>query len=81
LQAAHALAVRNGLYQPLSSEQIQIANGVAPQQQTRQAAPPMLRTNNPELTNAPPNPWDMPMQELRKAAIQQELNRNSSNYR
>jgi hypothetical protein len=41
----------------------------------------MLRTNNPELTNAPPNPWDMPMQELRKAAIQQELNRNSSDYR
>ena len=81
LQAAHALAIRNGLYQPLTAEQIQIANGAAPQQQTRQTPPPMLRTNNPELTNAAPNPWDMPMQELRKAAIQQELEKNAPGYR
>jgi hypothetical protein len=72
LQAAHLLAVKNHMYQPISPEQPEPA---------RIAPPPMLRTNNPELTNAPPNPWDMPMQELRKAAIQQELNRNSSDYR
>jgi hypothetical protein len=82
LQAAHALAVRNGLYQPLSSEQIQIANGVAPQQQHRQAAPPMLRTSNPELSSQQANdPWNMSMQDLRKAAIAQELDRNSPGYR
>jgi hypothetical protein len=81
LQAAHALAIRNGLYQPLTAEQIQIANGAAPLQQTRQAAPPMLKTNNPEITNAALSPYDMSLGDLRKAAIKQELDRNAPGYR
>ncbi len=81
LQAAHALAIRNRLYQPLTAEQIQIANGMAPQQQSRQAPPPMLRGNNPEISNAALSPYDMSLGDLRKAAIKQELEGSGPGYR
>jgi hypothetical protein len=80
LQAAHALAIRNHVYEPLSAEAIQAANGNAPQI-IRPTAPPMLRTNNPEISNAPPDPHNMPMDQLRRAAIKQELERSGPNYR
>lgn len=86
LTAAHALAIRNGLYQPLTAEQIQIANGVAPQQQSRTAPPPMLRTNNPEITSGVGDLSyktliNMPSSELRKMAIAQELEGKGPHYR
>jgi hypothetical protein len=81
LQAAHALAVRNGLYRPLTTEEIAIANGAAPQQQTRTAPPPMLKTGNPDLTSADPSPYEMSMSELRKMAIRQQLDSSGPGYR
>jgi hypothetical protein len=73
LQAAHLLAVKNHMYEPISPEQPQPA---------RIAPPPMLRTSNPELaSNQANDPWNMSMQDLRKAAIAQELDRNSPGYR
>jgi hypothetical protein len=81
LQAAHLLATNNHVYQPLTAEQIQIANGAAPPQQPRTTPPPMLRTNNPEISNAALNPYEMSLGDLRKVAIKQELDRNTPGYR
>lgn len=72
LQAAHLLAVQNHVYQPISPEQPQVV---------RQAPPPMLRGTNPEISNAAISPYDMNLGDLRKAAIKQELDRNTPGYR
>ena len=80
LQAAHLLAVRNHVYVPLSAEAQQAANGNAAPM-SRPNAPPMLQGSNPEFTNAPPDPYNMPLGDLRKQAIKQELERNTPNYR
>jgi hypothetical protein len=80
LQAAHLLAVQNHIYQPLSQEQIQAASGHV-SQPSRPAAPPMLQGGNPEVTHAAPNPFEMPLQDLRKAAIRQQLESGGPNYR
>jgi hypothetical protein len=79
LQAAHLLAVQNHVYQPLSAEAIQAANGNAPQM-SRATAPPMLRGNSPDST-PPIDPHNIPMDQLRKAAIRQELERSGPGYR
>jgi hypothetical protein len=80
LQAAHLLATRNHVYEPLSAEAQQASSGHIPQVH-RPSAPPMLQGNNPEIAHAVPSPYDMPMHDLRKAAIRQELERNTPNYR
>jgi hypothetical protein len=80
LQAAHALAVRNHVYEPLTGEQIQAANGIMPQH-TRPTPPPMLSGNNPEIANAASDPYNMPLTDLRRVAIRQELERSGPNYR
>jgi hypothetical protein len=72
LQAAHLLAVQNHMYQPISPEEPQV---------TRPAPPPMLRTNNPEISFAQQSPYEMNLADLRKAAIKQELERNTPGYR
>jgi hypothetical protein len=41
----------------------------------------MIHGGNPELSQSVSSPYDMPMQDLRKAAIKQELERNSPGYR
>jgi len=78
--AAHSVAIRRGDYQPLTQDQIQAATGNAPQA-NRPTPPPMLRTNNPEISNAAPDPQNMPMDQLRKLAIKQELERSGAGYR
>jgi hypothetical protein len=80
LEAAHTLAMRHHVYEPLSAEAQQIANGAVPQM-SRPAPPPMIHGGNPEMSNSAVGPYDMPMQDLRKAAIKQELERNSPGYR
>jgi hypothetical protein len=80
LQAAHLLAVQNHVYTPLSSEALQAANGYATPM-SRPTAPPMLQGSNPEITHAVSSPYDMPMQDLRKAAIRQQLEGGGPNYR
>ena len=47
MAAAHALAVQNRVYQPLSQQEIAVANGYAPEVH-RPAPPPMPRGGNPE---------------------------------
>ena len=79
LQAAHALAVRNHIYEPLTAEQIQAANGVMPQQ-NRPTPPPMLQGNNPEISGGMRDMSyegliNLPSSELRKMAIAAELKR------
>ena len=81
LQAAHLLAVRNGVYQPLTPDQIRQANGEQIQT-SRAVPPPMLGGNNPELSASGSNdPYTMPMHELKKLAIRQQLESSGPNYR
>jgi hypothetical protein len=81
LQAAHLMAVRNGVYAPLTPQQIRVANGEQIQI-SRPSAPPMLSTNNPEIAMVGNNdPWSQPMADLRKAAIRQQLDDSGPNYR
>jgi len=80
LQAAHALAVRNHIYEPLSAEAMQASHGNVPQV-SRPTAPPMLRTNNPEITASTSDPYNMPMDQLRKQAIRQQLDGSGPTYR
>ena len=79
LELAHSLAVQRHMYEPLSQDAIAQSYGAAPAR--RAAAAPMLRTNNPEVTNASPDPYNMPLQDLRKAAIAQALAGTGPNYR
>jgi hypothetical protein len=79
LELAHSLAVQRRMYEPLGAEAIAVAYGQAPAR--RASAPPMLRTNNPEITNAAPDPYNMPLADLRQQAIAQELTRGGQNYR
>ena len=53
MAAAHALAVQNRVYQPLSQQEIAVANGYAPEAH-RPTPPPMIRGGNPE--NGTPSP-------------------------
>ena len=83
LQAAHALAVRNHIYEPLTAEQIQAANGIMPQNK-RPTPPPILSGNNPEITGGGAYTYEqlinMPSSESRKLAIAAELQGRGSNY-
>jgi len=80
LEAAHALAVRYGVYQPLSAEAQAAANGYAPQS-SRPTPPPLLTGSNPEISHAAISPYDMSLQDLRKAAMRQQLEGGGPNYR
>ena len=82
MTAAHALLVRENAtdqtkgYAPLTAEQINSSWANNMQQASRQAPPPMLRTNNPEMAAQQLNdPYSMKLDDLRKAAIAQELAR------
>lgn len=79
MKAAHAIAIRQGDYQPIPQEVLQEASGNV--RSNRPTPPPMLRGNNPEITGAPPSPYDMPMADLRRQAIAQELNGKGPGYR
>ncbi len=68
MAAAHALAVQNRIYQPLSQEEIAVANGYeAPQQ--RHTPPPMPPTGSPEMSQPVQDPRTMPLDELRKKIL------------
>jgi hypothetical protein len=71
---AHSYAVKNGLYQPLSREEQQVAAGLAVQAQ-RPTPPPMIRSSSPESSawQSGHDPQTMPLEELRRLAIRQEL--------
>jgi hypothetical protein len=73
LSAAHALAVQRGLYQPLTPDQIAVANGTAPAPQSRPPIAPMIRSGNPEGAVSDQNPWTMDLTKLRQMTIRQQL--------
>ena len=68
MAAAHALAVQHRVYQPLSQQEIAVANGYAPEAH-RPTPPPMIRGGNPENTQSQADPWNMPLDQLRKQAL------------
>jgi len=72
LSDAHAIAVQRGMYQPLTQQQIAIANG-ATVQHTRPTPPPLVRGNNPETHSQELDAWNMNLQDLRNRAIRQQL--------
>jgi hypothetical protein len=78
LQAAHALAVQNRVYQPLSAAEIRQTMGAEPP--ARIAPPPMLRGNSPDVMSPPLDPRNMPIDQLRREAIKQELERSGARY-
>lgn len=81
MTAAHALLVReHGQdatkgYAPLTPQQINESWANQMSAASRTQAPPMLRGGNPEQTNQQPDPYAMPLADLRKQAIAQELSR------
>lgn len=69
--AAHALCVREGTYKALTPEEINAgwANQMAAA--NRPKAPPMIQGGSPENRGNEPNPWEMKLDDLRKAALAQ----------
>ena len=68
LSNAHAVAVRHGLYLPLSQEQIR-ASVAGPEPVHRPAPPPMLRSGSPDSQNREENLYEIPLDVLRKKAL------------
>jgi hypothetical protein len=68
MAAAHALAVQHRVYQPLSQQEIALANGYAPEVH-RPTPPPIPRGGNPENNQSTMNEWEMPLDQLRKRAL------------
>ena len=68
LSNVHAVAVRHGLYQPLSQEQIR-ASVAGPEPVHRPAPPPMLRGGNPESATPVQDLYNMPLDQLRKQIL------------
>lgn len=62
-------------YEPLTAEAQNAAWANQMQAANRQPPPPMLRGNNPEQLTSGVNPYSMPLNDLRKQAIEQELSR------
>lgn len=82
MTAAHALLVREHStddkkgYAPLTAEQINSTWANQMSQANRTQAPPMLRGNSADLSQSGGvDPYKIPLNDLRAAAIQQELNR------
>jgi hypothetical protein len=68
MAAAHALAVQNRVYQPLSQQDIAVANGYAPEAQ-RPTPPPMLRGGSPDSQVREENLYEIPLDVLRRKAL------------
>jgi hypothetical protein len=70
--AAHALAVKRGMYAPLNTDEVNMAaNRTAAQQQGRQVPPAPPPANNPDGTQNNVNPWQQSTDELRKQLLEQ----------
>jgi hypothetical protein len=68
MAAAHALAVQHRVYQPLSQQEIAVANGYAPEVH-RPTPPPIPRSNAPDNTQVGTDLYNMPLDQLRKQAL------------
>jgi hypothetical protein len=68
LSNAHAVAVRHGLYQPLSQEQIR-ASVAGPEPVHRPAPPPIPPRGSPEMSRPTEDIYNMPLDQLRKQIL------------
>jgi hypothetical protein len=68
LSNAHAVAVRHGLYQPLSQEQIR-ASYAGPEPVHRPTPPPMIKSGNPDMARPTEDLYTMPLDQLRKQIL------------
>jgi hypothetical protein len=68
LSNAHAVAVRHGLYQPLSQEQIR-ASVAGPEPVRRPAPPPIPRSNAADSQATELNLWTEPLDQQRKRIL------------
>jgi hypothetical protein len=65
LSNAHAVAVRHGLYRPLSQDQIR-ASYAGPEPAHQPTPPPMIRSGNPDMERPrAEDPQTMPLDQLR----------------
>ncbi len=71
--AAHTMCVRENQYKALTPDEINQtwANNMQAAT-TRSSPPPMIRSNNPEGNSSANDPWSMPLDNLRKAALAQK---------
>ena len=73
LSAAHAFAVRRGVYKPLSNDEQQAGlTTPIPQQRSGSTPPPMIRSNSPEY-GQPVDLWTEPLADQRKRIIREQL--------
>jgi len=75
MSLAHAAAVRDGLYAALTQEEIAESMGVPPRT-TRPTPPPMIRSGSPDVSawqSGNHDPQTMPLEELRKKIIREQL--------
>ena len=72
MSMAHSFAVAHGLYKPLTQGEIEAAAGVTVQSR-RPVPPPMIPGGNPESNFRTEDVHNMPLEQLRRLAIQQEL--------
>jgi hypothetical protein len=68
LNEAHDVAVRHGLYQPLTQEQIR-ASYSGPEPARRPVPPPMIKSGNSDRARPGEDPYTMPLGQLRKRAL------------
>jgi hypothetical protein len=68
MAAAHALAVQGRAYQPLSQQEIAVANGYAPEVR-RPSPPPIPRSGSPDNNAAPFDLWTEPLDQQRKRIL------------
>jgi hypothetical protein len=68
MAAAHALAVQHRVYQPLSQQEIAVANGYAPEVR-RPVPPPIPRGGSPESATPVQDLYEMPLDQLRKQIL------------
>jgi hypothetical protein len=69
MEAAHQLAVKNGLYQPLSQQAQLAAQGVTLAHNRPVAPPPPPPGNTVNFQTGNTDPWSMPTDELRKQIL------------
>jgi hypothetical protein len=71
--AAHALCLREDKYKPLSAQDQNATWEQGLRNSNRGIPPPMIRSSAPDNNNSAPEPWAMKMEDLRAAAIRQQL--------
>ena len=70
--AAHSLCLREDKYKALTPEEINSSWASQMQASSRQPPPPMIRGGSPDSQPKADDPWNMKLDDLRKAALAQQ---------